>query len=275
MEEQLQMVEALEIEHAEAERRYAAFTDKFKPKKTTDDCFTPEPVYEAVASWVAETYGVDLETFVRPFWPGGDYRHEEYPAGCVVVDNPPFSILSEIERFYLDNGVRFFLFGPTLTMFKPETYDLTYVIAGVQITYENGAVVNTSFVTNLDTVRIRTAPDLFKRVKRADEINTKGRELPKYIYPDDVVTSGNLYRLSKYGIPFVVQKREARFIRAMDEQRENGAGCFGNAFLISERAAAERAAAERAAAERAAAERAAATRWKLSDREREIQRALG
>ena len=32
---------------------YAAFTEKFKPKLTTDDCYTPEPVYEAVADWVA------------------------------------------------------------------------------------------------------------------------------------------------------------------------------------------------------------------------------
>lgn len=27
---------------------YAAFVEKFKPKKTTDDCYTPDNVYAAV-----------------------------------------------------------------------------------------------------------------------------------------------------------------------------------------------------------------------------------
>jgi len=32
---------------ADASPEYAAFLDKFKPKKTTDDCYTPAPVYAA------------------------------------------------------------------------------------------------------------------------------------------------------------------------------------------------------------------------------------
>lgn len=31
---------------------YQAFVDKFKPKRTTDDCITPDNVYEAVLAWV-------------------------------------------------------------------------------------------------------------------------------------------------------------------------------------------------------------------------------
>lgn len=42
-------------------------------------------------------------TIVRPFWPGGDYEDFDYPTGCVVIDNPPFSILSKIVRFYEDH----------------------------------------------------------------------------------------------------------------------------------------------------------------------------
>ena len=55
---------------------------------------------------------------MRPFWPGGDYQRENYPAGCVVVDNPPFSILSQICRFYNAHGVKYFLFAPALTLFS-------------------------------------------------------------------------------------------------------------------------------------------------------------
>ena len=33
---------------------YKKFVDKFKPKKTTDDCYTPENVYNAVRDWTVE-----------------------------------------------------------------------------------------------------------------------------------------------------------------------------------------------------------------------------
>lgn len=96
---------------------YQAFVDKFKPKKTTDDCYTPEPVYKAVLDWVVNEYGIDPNNIVRPFWPGGDYLREEYPEGCTVVDNPPFSIVTKICRDYMAAGVKFFLFAPYLTNF--------------------------------------------------------------------------------------------------------------------------------------------------------------
>lgn len=83
-------------EISEEDEEYQEFLDKFKLKKTTDDCYTPAPVYDAVARYVSEEYGVSPASFVRPFYPGGDYRNEKYPAGCVVVDNPPFSLLAEI-----------------------------------------------------------------------------------------------------------------------------------------------------------------------------------
>ena len=66
---------------------YDGFVEKFKPKKTTDDCYTPPEAYEVVAGWVEEKYGVDRSDMVRPFYPGGDYEAFEYPDGCCVVGN--------------------------------------------------------------------------------------------------------------------------------------------------------------------------------------------
>ena len=40
---------------------YEAFVDKFKPKKTTDDCYTPENVYQAIANWAVKEYDIDPE----------------------------------------------------------------------------------------------------------------------------------------------------------------------------------------------------------------------
>ena len=254
---------------------YQAFVDKFKPKKTTDDCYTPELVYNAVADFVAAQYGLDRGNFVRPFYPGGDYQAFDYAPDAVVVDNPPFSILAEIVAWYAEHGIRFFLFAPALTLFSSSSSSSCAAIpCGVGITYANGALVNTSFLSNLEPedVRIHTHPRLYEAVKAANDANLAEtrKELPKYVYPDEVLTAAAAYRLCKYGQELVLTKAETERIGALDAQKESGASIFGNGYLLSERAAAERAAAERAAAERAAAEH-----WKLSDRELEIVRSLG
>lgn len=79
---------------------YKVFVEKFKPKKTTDDCYTPENIYETVKEWACNEYGINPEKIVRPFWPGGDYECYPYKDGDVVLDNPPFSIIGQIVKFY-------------------------------------------------------------------------------------------------------------------------------------------------------------------------------
>lgn len=51
---------------------YEGFVEKFKPKKTTDDCYTPPAVYEAIKSWACKRYGIDPAKIVRPFYPGSE-----------------------------------------------------------------------------------------------------------------------------------------------------------------------------------------------------------
>ena len=246
----------------ESNEEYNDFLEKFEIKKTTDDCYTPDVVYSAVARWVSDEYGIPEKSFFRPFYPGGDYQGEDY-TGRVVVDNPPFSILAEILTFYTERGVRFFLFAPTLTLFSAETEAAALPI-GASVTYENGASVNTSFLTNLEppNVRARTSPALYEIVTAAAAEYRKEikKELPKYSYPDEVVTAPLLARWSRYGIDFELKKAESERTAALDAQKEEGKSIFGKGFLLSERAAAER---------------AAAHQWKLSEREREIVKRLG
>ena len=94
-----------QLSFSDVNDEYKRFVDKFKPNKTTDDCYTPDNVYNAVLDWVVHEYGIDRGKVVRPFWPGGDYERYDYPEGCAVVDNPPFSIISKICRDYQDNGI--------------------------------------------------------------------------------------------------------------------------------------------------------------------------
>lgn len=261
-----------EIQH---DTEFKEFTAKFEPKKTTDDCYTPDLVYEAVAGWVASEYGVPRGRFHRPFWPGADYKREGVPDGWIVVDNPPFSIIAQIVRHYIANGVRFFLFAPTLTLFSGHERRACYIPCGVSVTYENGAQVNTSFVTNLDPCQLRSAPGLYKAVRMANEENRRRevKELPKYTYPACVLTAAAAYQYSRLGVDFRVLPDECKFIRALDAQRVAGKAIFGSALLLGEHKAAERAAADREAARHAAEEKQAVEEstgmvWQLSEREK-------
>jgi hypothetical protein len=254
----------------ESNEEYEAFTDKFKTKLTTDDCYTPENIYTAVRDWAVEHYGLTGAEIVRPFYPGGDYENESYPEGCAVIDNPPFSILSKICRFYTEHGIRFFLFAPSLTLFSTAAGECNYLPVGAGITYENGAVVSTSFVTNLGAWKIETAPDLRRIIDDLDDENRheKSTELPGYTYPDCVMTSQRIVPVARYE-KLQIPAAEARFVRSLDSQKKQGKAIFGGGFLLSEKAAAEK-----TAAEKAAAEKAARHVWTLSDREKEIVREL-
>lgn len=264
-EEEEGKMEQLTLE--EASEEYKAFVDKFKPKLTTDDCYTPPNIYETVKEWVFEHYNLDKSTkVIRPFYPGGDYEHAEYPENSIVIDNPPFSILSKIEKFYLARGLRFFLFAPGTACFKPYN-GLHCVCVGSQVTYHNGANVNTSFVTNLGGHLVETAPDLYRRIKTENEKNVKAqkKQLDKLKFPPQVVTAAQLNQLSAKGQYLTLDEKEVFFTRTLDNAKK---GVFGSCFLLSEKAAAERAVAERAVNDE--------THYiELSEREKEIIKKLG
>lgn len=246
---------------------YGEFTEKFKSKLTTDDCYTPVEVYEAVLGWLREKVDIEGCNIVRPFWPGGDYEAYDYKEDDVVVDNPPFSILARVLRFYQDRGIRFFLFGPQLTLFSSSSSFATYIPCACTVEYANGAKVNTGFISNLfGDVLAMSAPDLRRRVKEAQE-KARGEAsapLPKYEYPPEVLTSSMLGYLSTHGVEFVVMRDEVspRRLSALASQKAVGKAIYGYGWLISERKAAERKAAENVIV------------WELSDAEREAVRRI-
>ena len=210
---------------------------------------------------------------IRPFYPGGDYEHESYPAGGCVVDNPPFSILSTIVDFYVEKKIPFFLFAPALSSISAARKDgVCYIGVSAPVLYENKAEIRTAFLTSLEGDNLcRVAFDLSDSIQEANKENKQkiSTQLPKYLYPDNVLTAAMVQYLAAHHTDLTVKRSDAYFIRALDAQRELGSSIFGSGFLLSTSAAAEK-----AAAEKAAAEKAAAHRWLLSDRERAIIAAL-
>lgn len=161
---------------------YEQFVDKFKPKPklTTDDCYTPPEVYDVVARWAVKEYGWEDREIVRPFYPGGDYEHFDYTTNCAVIDNPPFSILSKIAEFYERRKIKYFLFAPQLTALVRQAK--SHIGVGVKIIYQNGAVVNTGFISS-DGPTLRSAPDLYSQLTREVNKLKKSKKLTKMEYP--------------------------------------------------------------------------------------------
>ena len=220
---------------------YEEFEAKFKKDapKTTDDCYTPQPVYEVVKEYALKLAGLTEETCtpVRPFYPGGDYRNYDYPAVAYVIDNPPFSILSEIRQFYMEKGIKYFLFAPALMCISK--IDDTIICAFSDIIYTNGATVKTSFVTNAASREfcLMTAPELKKQLKEIFQhdrkiYGEKTRKLKSYIQPKNTFSARDIALTSR--TYFFIRRRESRYVGKIGSYHQ-----FGGAYLLSDRAAAE------------------------------------
>ena len=271
MQEYVQM--QIDTSEQETNAEYQKFVDKFKPKLTTDDCYTPPIVYNAVRDWACAKYEINPDKIVRPFYPGGDYEHYDYQSDSVVLDNPPFSKIAKICDFYLERGIHFFLFAPSLTAFSggSTVKKMNHIITGADIVYENGARVKTAFVTDYGgEVVACTAPDLHEKIDAAmaETMQDRVKKMPKYKYPNEVLTAAMLQKIAQYGVEFEVRRSECTCIQQLDAQVEEKKRIYGGGLLLNAAATERRAAAERAAAERALAEEARARVYDLSERER-------
>jgi hypothetical protein len=186
-----------------------------------------------VLDWVRKEYHITGE-IVRPFWPDLDYLKFDYPPGCVVVDNPPFSIVAKIVRAFSKNGIRFFLFAPYLTLFGLLfAARATVIITSSDVTYENGARVKTSFVTNLndpDTIA-RTAPDLANAIRDANKRPEKA--MAKLEFPPNLVNAARFSRDFCRNVDFEIRRDECELVRNF-----GGRKIFGVGLVLSDTATA-------------------------------------
>ena len=175
---------------------YAAYVKKFLPNYvyTTDDTFTPPKVYKAVIDWLTmegKTYG---RRILRPFYPGGDFEAIDYQPGDFVVDNPPFSQMSRIVRFYQENKIDFFLFYDRRYSLSYLREGLTLVYPQAIIEYDNGAIAATVFVTNVfDGVAVYCSKTLNEMIKSGQVKQTE----PRNEYPDDVFSFAIFEKIAK------------------------------------------------------------------------------
>lgn len=244
---------------------YEGFVKKFQtPKKTTDDCYTPPAIYEAVLSFVKEDVGIPSHLEIaRPFYPGGDYENYDY-TGKVVIDNPPFSLLAKIVKFYQERKIPFFLFAPKLTSLsgvagRMENYTAVFLAASNgTLTYENGAKVPTAFVTNmLGDLKVWVSESLAEKIKAATASDERG--LPKYSYPDEVFKAAD----SGLCAELKIDRADTLPVVALDCQKPHKKEVFGKGLLLTGRAT-------KAVQAAKAAKGNGVIRWTLSEREKSM-----
>lgn len=220
-------------------RDYESFISKLMDNpKTTDECWTPEDVYQCVVDYVGSVYDMTGKVILRPFYPGGDYEHAEYPENGVVIDNPPFSIFTKIVAFYTARRIPFFLFGPGMTIGSVFKY-CTAVFINTGIEFSNKAVIRLNFATNLmgDLVAV-TAPELNDAIKRCKSQNQKV-SLPLYVYPEELLSVSDMQIIAGGGQHFQVSREECEICRDLDKHPKS---LFGEHLLISAAKAAAKAA---------------------------------
>ncbi len=268
--EQIQLIEKKKTSKKTLFTDYEGFVDKFEDKKTTDDCYTPKEVMDIIIDYVNDKYPLKDMQIIRPFFPGGDFESIDYPSNAAVIDNPPFSIITKICKYYIERDIKFFLFCPHLTAFSSDI-DATHIIASADITYENGATIKTAFVSNMfGDVKIIGDSELHKKFKKLQDRNKAN--LPKYEYPDHIVTVSKIAYCVEKGVSINIDKKDLKHYRGMDVQKKHGKALFGSGFLASNKAAAAVAAAAAAAA---ANKKDNVIVWELSPKELQIIETLG
>ena len=219
---------------------YESFLAKFADNpKTTDDCFTPKDVYEAVVKYVGTVIDMSDKVVLRPFFPGGDYENAEYPENGVVIDNPPFSLFTKICAFYAARDIPFFLFGNGMTITRCLKYATAIIING-SITFENGASLPCNFASNLfgDTLMM-TAPTLHRAIQCCPSQKGASKTVNTYNWPKELLTVSDMSTFARAGIDFSVKRSEGYVVNNLDNMPTTS-GLFGAQVLISDAKTAEK-----------------------------------
>ena len=142
-----------------------------------------------------------------------------------------------------------------MTAIRP---NCTYIGNGTTITYENGAVVNTSFVTNmLGDLVCTTAPELHRKLYEVNKLTQKQgkKQIERLEYPDCVLRASTLHTFSHCGITFQISSRDGAVVSKACENSVKGE--FGKSVVLSDTATAQKLAAQKLAAQKLAAQKLA------------------
>ena len=142
-------------------------------------------------------------------------------------------------------------------------------MVGVEVVYDNGAKVSTSFVSNMfGDIKILGDADLRQRLKEVQELNKVC--LPSYKYPDNIITVNTISQIVSRGVSIKIKKKDVMFYPTMDAQKPLKKKIFGSGFIVSDRVAEMK-----RRKEKEIQKQRNVIHWELSNREKEIIKTLG
>lgn len=178
---------------------YFEWLRKFERKHTTDECYTPPAVYEEIKNYVVKFFGLEDKTIERPFYPNGDYKKaaESYDENTVVIDNPPFSLTTDIVKTYQAMRIKFLIFTQMKTALYHIDKGVSVWFMPHNIVYDGGIKVCTAFMTNLEKEQcIRTVPGLISP--------PSPQKKPKNYYPDNLYIASHFCSMSRAGAALMI-----------------------------------------------------------------------
>lgn len=195
------------------------------PGISNDEFYTKPEIYEVVKNWAVKHNQWEGREVVRPFWPDADYQTYDYPEGCVVIDNPPFSKVSQIVKWYGDHGIDYFLFCTGTSCLNVNAP--SHVCTDIHLPFENGGDANISFVSSKGPL-IMSAPDLYQQLMRAKKV--LNRRVVRTEWPIGLVTGALVGKMSRHGVHYVETVGKQHLY--VDEMRSYQSKPFGGAYLV-------------------------------------------
>ena len=206
---------------------------------TIDECYTSPEVYDTVLKYVVERYHLQDKHIVRPFVPGGNYQQYVYDKNDVVIDNPPFSMTTEITKWYINHDIPFFLFINGLyavSLSRGLHGKATVIDTNANLSFyhkPNNQVVKLGFVTNLEPKNIVIRGD----VALTNKLNSlaKKKTLNKFKYPENIIRNSDVLKAIRCGVELELTTNNSIFEDNLDYNKEHKLNAVhGGCYLVDD-----------------------------------------
>lgn len=197
-------------------------------RATKDEIYTDEDEYNDLADFFKQYYPDDFKRpIIRPFYPGGDYTDlTQYPADCLVFDNPPFSIESKIIKFYNEHNIKYILFAPGNNLSNMRNGCSTWT--GCTIHYDVAAFFS-QFLTNLDEQQtLHISGELYNFMRSRFFERHPPKKHIKEMLPADCYYSGNIQVMARHGENKTINLTKDSYCFAREF---NGTKIFGGCII--------------------------------------------
>lgn len=240
---------AVEIISIESEKMYKYCVTNGRNINTTDECYTPPAVYDAVLDYAVDRYQLKSKHIVRPFIPGGDYQKYVYDENDVVIDNPPFSITTKIAKWYIDHNIPFFLFVNGLygvSLSRAIRGKATVIVTDANVSFYNQGSkkrIKLGFVTNLEPKNIIIRGD-------ATLTNTLNglvvkKSFKRFHYPDNFLKNNDILAALQRNVELKLTTDNCLFEDNLDYHKaqthatSQPVKVFGGGYLVNDKLYAE------------------------------------